>query len=103
MPYNAKQLHLLIMRGLAQDSRDFHGKTAQQHFSMPVAPAWGKGFSNGAFREHLWYHRNLLPWGERPKVVLLCAGQLVDVVFLLSLFHTTTVADLALLISSPLT
>ena len=44
MPYKAKQLHLLIMRGLAQDSRDFHGKTAQQHFSMPVAPAWGKGF-----------------------------------------------------------
>ena len=102
MPYKAKQLHLLIMRGLAQDSRDFHGKTAQQHFSMAVAPAWGQGFSNGAFRKHLWYHRNSLPW-EGAKVVLLCAGQLVDVVFLLSLFHTTTVADLALLISSPLT
>ena len=89
------------MRGLAQDGRDFDGKTAQQHFSMPVAPAWGKGFSNGAFRKHLRYHANSLPWGA--KVVLLCAGQLVDVIFLLSLFHTTTVADLALLISSPLT
>ena len=102
MLYKAKQLHLLIMRGLAQDGRDFDGKTAQQHFSMAVAPAWGQGFSNGAFRKHLWYHRNSLPW-EGAKVVLLCAGQLVDVVFLLSLFHTTTVADLALLISSPLT
>ena len=103
MLYKAKQLHLLIMRGLAQDGhRDYDGKTAQQHFSMAVAPAWSQGFSNGAFRKHLWYHRNSLPW-EGAKVVLLCAGQLVDVVFLLSLFHTTTVADLALLISSPLT
>ena len=81
MLYKAKQLHLLIMRGLAQDGhRDYDGKTAQQHLSMAVAPAWGQGFSNGAFRKHLWYHRNSLPW-EGAKVVLLCAGQLVDVVF----------------------
>ena len=59
MLYKAKQLHLLIMRGLAQDGhRDYDGKTAQQHLSMAVAPAWGQGFSNGAFRKHLWYHRN---------------------------------------------
>ena len=104
MLYKAKQLHLLIMRGLAQDGhRDYDGKTAQQHLSMAVAPAWGQGFSNGAFRKHLWRHARSLPWGGRPKICLLCAGQLVDVVFLLSLFHTTTVADLALLISSPLT
>ena len=64
MLYKAKQLHLLIMRGLAQDGhRDYDGKTAQQHLSMAVAPAWGQGFSNGAFRKHLRYHANSLPWG----------------------------------------
>ena len=101
----AKQLQLLITRALCRMAfATIPARRRRKVWPSRSPPPGIRDFSNGAFRQHLWHHAKSSPWdGRRRKIFFLFAGQLVDVICLLSLFHTTILADLAVLIPSPLT